>query len=103
MKKFWIGAGVASALTLAGCGGGGDEKKAEAPKTESAAAPAGGAGAPDDANGGTITGRVAFDGTKPTMKTLDMSASPFCTRAHSGGQTSEEVVIKGNGTVKNAF
>ena len=46
MKKFWIGAGVAAALTLAGCGGGGDEKKAEAPKTESAAAPAGGAAAP---------------------------------------------------------
>jgi plastocyanin len=102
MKKFWIGAGVAAALTLAGCGGG-DEKKAEAPKTESAAAPAAGTAAPDDANGGTITGKVAFDGTKPTMKNLDMSATPFCTRAHSGGQASEEVVINGNGTVKNTF
>ena len=102
MKKFWIGAGVATALTLAGCGGG-EEKKAETPKTESAAAPAGGAGVPDEANGGTVTGKVAFDGAKPTMKNLDMSATPFCTRAHAGGTPSEEVVVNGNGTLKNAF
>ena len=103
MRKFWIGAGVVAALTLVGCGGGGEEKKAEAPKADSAAAPAGGAGTPDEANGGTITGKVNFEGTKPTMKNLDMSATPFCTRAHAGGAPSEEVVINGNGTVKNAF
>jgi plastocyanin len=104
MKKFWIGAGLAAALTLAGCGG--DEKKAEAPKTESAAAPAaagGGAGVPDEANGGTVTGKVSFDGAKPTAKNIDMSANPVCMRAHSTAQASEEVVINGNNTVKYAF
>jgi plastocyanin len=102
MKKFWIGAGLAAALTLTGCGGG-EEKKAEAPKADSAAAPAGGAAAPDEANGGTVTGKVAFDGAKPTMKNLDMSATPFCTRAHAGGQLSEEVVVNSNNTVKNVL
>jgi len=102
MKTFWIGAGVAAALTLVGCGGG-DEKKAEAPKTESAAAPAGGSATPDEANGGTITGKIAFDGAKPAAKKLDMSATPFCTRAHAGGAASDEVVVNGNGTLRNAF
>jgi plastocyanin len=46
---------------------------------------------------------VAFDGTAPTMKTLDMSATPACTKAHPGGAKSEEVVINDNKTVKYAF
>ena len=99
MKKFWIGAGLVAALALSGCGGG-EEKKTEAPKAESAGA---GAATPDMENGGTVTGKVAFDGTAPTAKTLDMSATPFCTRAHPGGQKSEEVVVNSNGTLKNAF
>ncbi len=103
MKKFWIGAGLAAALTLAGCGGG-EEKKAEAPKaTESAAAPAGGAATPDEANGATITGKVAFDGAKPASKNLDMSANPVCMRAHPGATPTEDVVLNSNNTVKYAF
>src|SRR3954452_90700 len=101
MKKFWIGAGLVAALSLAG--GGGDEKKAEAPKTEVATAPAGGAATPDEANGGTVTGKVSFDGTKPTAKNIDMSANPVCMRAHPGATPSEEVVINPNNTVKYAF
>jgi len=102
MKKFWIGAGLVCALTLAGCGG----EKTEAPKqAESAAPAAGGAAAtPDEANGATITGRVSFDGAKPSPKTLDMSATPFCEKAHAGTPVkSEEVIVNGNGTLKNAF
>jgi hypothetical protein len=104
MKKFWIAAGLASALVLAGCGGG---EKTEAPKSAESApaagAPAGGA-TPDEANGGTVTGKVAFDGTAPTMKTLDMSATAFCEKAHQGKPVkSEEVVVNSNGTLKNAF
>jgi len=99
MKRLWIGAGAALALAvaLAGCGGGG-EQKAEAPAAETA-----GTATPDEVNGGTVTGKVAFEGTKPTPKKLDMSATPSCTRGHAGGQESEEVVVNGNGTLKNAF
>lgn len=101
MKKIWIGVGLAAALTLAGCGGG---EKTEAPKTDAAATPAGGASAmPDLENGATITGKVIFSGAKPTPKTLDMSAVPACMNAHKTPAKSEEVVVNDNGTLKNAF
>src|SRR5439155_1640668 len=76
----WIGVGLAAMLTLLGCGG---EKPPETAKSEGAAPAAGGAAAvPDEANGGTVTGKVAFNGEAPKMGTLDMSANPACTRAH---------------------
>lgn len=105
MKKYWIAAGLASALVLAGCGSSGG---GEAPKTADAApaagTPAGGGATPDEANGGTITGKVAFDGEAPKERTLDMSATPFCENAHKGKPVkSEEVVVNPNHTLKNVF
>src|ERR1035437_6469782 len=101
MKKIWIGAVLAASLTLAGCGG---EKPAETAKTDAPAAAGGALSTPDEANGGTITGKVAFTGEKPKMATLDMSANPACERAHKGApQKSEEVVVNDNGTLKNTF
>jgi plastocyanin len=104
MRNYLLAAGLASALALAGCGGG---EKTEAPKSAeapAAGAAAGGGATPDEANGGTITGKVAFDGTAPTMKTLDMSATAYCEKAHQGKPVkSEEVVVNPNGTLKNAF
>jgi hypothetical protein len=100
MKKIWIGAGLALALTLAGCGGG---EKTEAPKTDASATPAGGAATPDLENGATVTGKVSFDGAKPTPKTIDMSAVPACMNAHKTPQKSEEVMVNDNGTLKNVF
>jgi plastocyanin len=101
MKKIWMGIGVVCAVTLVSCGGG-----SEAPKTDAGAAPApaaGGAATPDEANGGTITGKVMFDGTPPTAKPLDMSAVPFCMKAHPGGQKAEDVIVNDNKTLKYAF
>ena len=103
MTKIWMGAVLIGSLTLAGCG---SDKPAETAKTEATApAAAGGAAAtPDEANGGTITGKVAFGGEKPKMATLDMSANPACERAHKGSpQKSEEVVVNDNGTLKYVF
>src|SRR5215471_3008978 len=101
MKKIWIGAVVAGTLTLVSCGG---EKPAETAKTEAPTAPAGGTATPDEANGGTVTGKVAFTGDKPKMATLDMSAQPKCEAAHKGEAVkSREVVVNANGTLKNAF
>lgn len=102
MRKIWIGAGVACALALAGCGGSNDTAKTETP---AATAPAGGGGdaVPDEANGATVTGKVAFDGTAPKMPTIDMSDKPVCAKAHTTPQKSEEVVVNGNGTLKNVF
>jgi plastocyanin len=100
MKKIWIGAGLAFALALAGCGGG---EKTEAPKTDASATAGGAAATPDMDNGATVTGKVSFDGAKPTPKTIDMSAVPACMNAHKTPQKSEEVIVNDNGTLKNVF
>jgi plastocyanin len=104
MKKIWIAVAVICTLTLVSCGG---DKPPETAKTEGsapAAAGGGAAAAPDEANGGTVTGKVAFAGDKPKMKELDMSANPVCERAHKGSaQKSEEVIVNDNGTLKYVF
>jgi hypothetical protein len=103
MKKIWIGAGVACALMLSGCGGSSETAKTDAP---AATAPAGGGGdaVPDEANGATVTGKVAFDGTAPKVSTIDMSDKPDCMKYHNGQPVkSQEVVVNGNGTLKNVF
>ena len=98
MKKIWMSAALTGALVLAGCGGGTQKTGVvEAPKTDAAVA------APDLENGATITGKVAFEGTAPVMRTLDMSAVPACSRAHTTPQKSEEVIVNPNNTVRNAF
>jgi len=94
---------LGGALALAGCGG---DKPPETAKSEATAPAAGGGGTatPDEANGGTVTGKVAFTGEKPKMATLDMSANPACERSHKGEPVkSEEVIVNPNGTLKYAF
>jgi len=103
MKKIWIGVGVACALLLTSCGGSAPET-AKKDEGAPAAGAAGGTAAPDMDNGGTISGKVAFDGTKPTPKTIDMSAVPFCTNAHKGAPAkTEDAVVNDNGTLANVF
>ncbi|MBZ5580793.1 MAG: carboxypeptidase regulatory-like domain-containing protein [Acidobacteriia bacterium] len=105
MSGIRAGLGLACALALAGCGSsggdaaGGANREAEAPTT-----PSGPPVTPDRVNGATITGRVAFTGTAPARKIIDMSANPPCQRANAGAPAkTEEVVVNPNGTLKNAF
>ncbi len=86
-----------AAALLISCGGGGGSESA---KKEPVAAPA----APvDPATLGVIQGKVAFTGAKPAPKVLSMDATPACARMHTGPVYSEDVVLNGNGTLKNAF
>src|SRR5262249_12830949 len=103
MKKIWIGVGLACVLTFAGCGGSEKTETAKAPESAAPAAGGGGAATPDEANGATVTGKVAFTGDAPKMASIDMSANPVCMRAHPTAQKSEEVVVNGNGTLRNVF
>jgi hypothetical protein len=99
MKKLWISGAAASLLLFSACGGGSETaKKEEAP---AASAPA--AAPVSDAEAATITGKVAFEGTAPVMRNLSMDATPACARAHSTPVKSQEVVVNGNGTLKNVF
>src|ERR1017187_4906122 len=101
MKKIWMGIGVVCAVTMVSCGGSEAPKTADSGTAPATAPAAGGAAAmPDEANGGTITGKVVFDGAKPTAKSIDMSAVPFCMKAHPNGQKAEDVIVNDNGTLK---
>src|SRR5262249_7318882 len=68
---------------------------------KSAAGPA--AAQTDDASAATVSGKVSFSGDKPVMKALSMDATPACARAHPTPQKSQEVIVNGNGTLKNVF
>jgi hypothetical protein len=103
MKKIWMAVGLVCAVTLIGCGG---DKPPETAKTEGAAAPAAGGAAamPDEANGGTVTGKVAFAGDAPKMKSIDMSAVPQCEKAHTGEPAkTEDTIVNANGTLRYVF
>jgi hypothetical protein len=97
--KYWIALTVTLALFLAACGGAKEEAKTEAP----AAAPAATAPPIDEANAATVSGKVSFTGDKPRVANISMDATPACARQHSTPQKSEEVVLNGNGTLKNVF
>jgi hypothetical protein len=100
MKKFLISCGAASLLLLGGCGS--KTETSEAPK-EAPASTAPAAAPVDEANAGTITGKVAFTGDKPAMKNISMDATPACAKAHTTPQKSQEVVVNDNGTLKNVL
>ena len=99
MRPIFYSCAIAAALLLASCGGGGESKKEES----KAAAPAATAPAVDEANAATVTGKVSFTGEKPAAKTIDMSATPACARAHTTPQNSDEVTVNDNGTLRYAF
>ena len=95
MRRICLTVGLACALMLAGCGGSRPPESAAAPS-----APA----IPDEANGATITGKVAFDGNQPVPKTIDMSANPACSRAHASAPArTDDAVVNDNGTLRYAF
>jgi len=95
---------AASALFFAGCGGTKDQSESTAPKDDATRSAAGAPAAViDDANAGSITGKVAYTGAKPTLRNIDMSATPACARAHSTPHKSEEVIVNDNGTLRYSF
>jgi hypothetical protein len=96
------GVEVGVALVLVGACGKGQE---------GAGAGGGGGGAPaaatafpvDTTTAATVTGRVAFTGSKPAPQKIDMGEEPTCAQKHSGGAYTETVVVNDNGTLRNVF
>ncbi|MBS1855119.1 MAG: carboxypeptidase regulatory-like domain-containing protein [Acidobacteria bacterium] len=83
------------AFALTHCGGG--EKPAETVRT-------GPVVSADLVNGATISGKVAFTGTAPAPKPIDMSANPQCERTHKDHPvTAEDIVVNPNHTLRNVF
>ena len=100
---------LAIPVSFIACGGGKDEDALleEEETTPAAGAPAAGApaaAAPAAAAGSaTVTGKVAFDGTAPTMEKLKMDADAFCKSAHAEPVYSQEVVVNSNKTLQWVF
>jgi plastocyanin len=84
------------ALAIAGCGGG--EKKEESAQP---AAPAAAGKTVDAATAGSVSGTVTLDGKAPTAKPINMSAEPYCQKAHSSPVVPPEVVTGDKGALAN--
>ena len=52
------------------------------------------------ASGGTVTGKVVFEGTPPPVKEIQFGAEKQCALAHQHPPTYEDVVVNSNGTLK---
>lgn len=94
-------------LVAVGCGGGTPQDAAATTDAQAgerrlqlAQAPEGGATAGGTA---TLTGSVRFEGTAPEAAIIKMDADPACQQQHTSPVFSEEVVVNGNGTLKNVL
>lgn len=52
---------------------------------------------------GNVTGAILFEGEEPILDELSMGADPTCLMAHDDEVLSQEVIVNGNGTLKNVF
>jgi Carboxypeptidase regulatory-like domain len=100
-RNTWTAVPVLTVFALTACGGGG-EKAADNPPAQTEA-PAAAAPAAVE-NAATLNVSVAFTGTPPAAKTIDMSEEKVCADKHAaaGGAKTEEVVVN-NGKLQNVF
>ena len=86
------------ALVVVGCGGGGEETgEANEPAATEAPKPAG-----PVADAATINVNVAFTGTAPAPKAIDMTEEKVCADKVAGNAKTEEVVVN-DGKLQNVF
>jgi plastocyanin len=88
-----LAAAVLAAAALAGCSGGTPQVASGKPADAKAV---------DTSKASTISGRVLLDGPAPANAQIQMSADPFCIRAHPGGAALERFVVE-NGGLGNVF
>ena len=58
-------------------------------------------GATPAPGGASVTGVVKFKGAAEKPIRIDMSADPFCAKAHPNGATTEDVVTDASGGLEN--
>jgi plastocyanin len=94
----------ASAVALVACGGGNQTQTTS--ETQNAAPASSGAAPPaspvDAATAATVTGKVTFAGTPPTVQPVKLSSDPYCEKANPGLKT-ETAVVGGDGSLGNVF
>jgi len=97
-KSFHLTLSVVLALAIIGCGG--SKKEESSAPSPAASAPAAGKTV-DAATAGSITGTITLDGKPPVLKPINMSAEPYCQKAHSSPVIPPEVVTGDKGALAN--
>lgn len=107
MKRIAVALTTLSLTLAVGCGGGGGEESktsGQAAQSTDKPAPSAAATTVDAATAATVTGNIAFSGTAPEMRAIDVSSELTC---HSSAEThpvfTENVIVNGNGTLRNVF
>lgn len=91
-------------LTLAASCGKKEESQGQVSTADKKSAKSEAAPVIDEATAATVTGRVLFSGTPPTMQLLDRSSEAVChEKADSDPLYSENVLVNENGTLRNVF
>lgn len=90
---------VVAALVALGVSGCGNKNASESP--ESSATPASTGATVDTATAGTISGTVKLDGKAPAARPINMSAEPYCQKAHNTPVTPPEVVTGSGDALAN--
>jgi plastocyanin len=57
----------------------------------------------DPSTAGSVTGKVMFDGKKPTAKKVVMEGDPHCARLHASTVSDEIIAVNSNSTLANVF
>lgn len=96
--RLYFTLAIAAGLAFAGCGGG--NKAPEAPAQPAATAPAAGKTV-DASTAGSVTGAVKLDGKAAASRPINMSAEPYCAKAHPTPVTPPEVVTGDGGALAN--
>ncbi len=102
-RSLFLLLAAAASLPILACGGQKDEDalmEDEAPATSTAAAAAAPAAAAPVTGGATLTGKVNFEGTPPSMPAIKMDADAFCKSQHKEPAYEEEVVVNPNKTLE---
>jgi hypothetical protein len=97
-KQFKFVLASALALAIVGCGG---SKKDESASTAAPAAASTSGKTVDAATAGSVTGSVTLDGKAPAAKPINMSAEPYCQKAHTSPVVPPEVVEGDKGQLAN--
>jgi plastocyanin len=90
---------VVAAVVIAGCGGSSSTKNE--PASQPAATAPASAKTVDAATAGSVTGTITLDGKAPAARPINMSAEPYCAKAHSTPVVPPEVVTGDKGSLAN--
>jgi plastocyanin len=100
IKFSYLALAAALAFGLSGCGG--NKQNTESPSSQPAAtAPSGGGKTVDAATAGSISGTVTLDGKPAPGRPINMSAEPYCAKAHSTPVVPQDVVVGEKSSVAN--